>query len=246
MNGWQWFHSIIGGGNDGGVFNGTLECVCSRESGRPTVENILYQAAHDQITISYANEFGWMKRDNLTGFSFSGCSINGTCRRTLNMTIEAERRVRENELEWNEPLLEALQPGGALQTNFPPTDIVLYNRGVWGALKEDEVGPLMHALYKFSKRCIYKTMTSNIDRSKLVDPKESSYVKTSALQAGCKWLDYAHLTKIFGEMEYNDVPNSALEERNSIYWDTLHFNPWVYEELNNVLLNFLCNNAQHK
>lgn len=30
-------------------------------------------------------------------------------------------------------------------------------------------------------------------------------------------------------------------EREAIFWDAVHFMPWVYEELNNLLLNVLCN-----
>jgi hypothetical protein len=33
----------------------------------------------------------------------------------------------------------------------------------------------------------------------------------------------------------------TLEERDTILWDDVHFQPWVNEELNNLLLNMLCN-----
>jgi hypothetical protein len=31
----------------------------------------------------------------------------------------------------------------------------------------------------------------------------------------------------------------------TIFWDDMHFQPWVYKELNNLMLNVLCN-AQDK
>ena len=197
--------------------------------------------SRESITISSTNEYGWQIRDDMMGFNFSGCAQEGNCRRTLNITHQAEKRVREKTLDWKEQLIDALQPNGALQKYFPPTDIVIYNRGVWGALKENETLPLLTALHDFSNTCYYKTMTSNIDRSPHIDPKEGSYVKDAALQAGCQWLDMAHLTAEFGKIPYKNVPSSVAMERDTIYWDTLHFLPWVYEELNTILLNVLCN-----
>lgn len=37
--------------------------------------------------------------------------------------------------------------------------------------------------------------------------------------------------------------NAEMVEYNSIFWDSVHYMPWVYEELNNLLLNMLCNTA---
>jgi phospholipase/lecithinase/hemolysin len=30
-------------------------------------------------------------------------------------------------------------------------------------------------------------------------------------------------------------------EKKFVFWDSVHYTPWVYEALNNVLLNVLCN-----
>jgi hypothetical protein len=53
------------------------------------------------------------------------------------------------------------------------------------------------------------------------------------LKAGCSFLDIAHVTEIFASLQ--------TVERTFVFWDALHYLPWVYEELNNVLLNVLCN-----
>ena len=110
------------------------------------------------------------------------------------------------------------------------TDVVIYNRGVWGALKENETLPLLTvtALHNFSKTCYYKMMTSNIDRGPHVDPKESSYVKDAVLQAGCHWFDMAHLTAEFGKIPYKNVPSSVTMERDTIFVDEHHYVSWVY------------------
>jgi len=56
------------------------------------------------------------------------------------------------------------------------------------------------------------------------------------LDAGCEYCDVDHLTEALGR----DDPNGSLF---GAFTDTVHFQPWVYEELNNVLLNVLCNTA---
>ena len=38
---------------------------------------------------------------------------------------------------------------------------------------------------------------------------------------------------------------NVMLEYLTIFWDDMHFQPWVYKELNNLMLNVLCN-AQDK
>ena len=74
---------------------------------------------------------------------------------------------------------------------------------------------------------------------------ENDVVRRSAFDAGCEYLDATHLTKEFGTMMYNSYGSKTNTfEYDQIFWDSLHYQPWVYEELNNLLLNIMCN-AQH-
>jgi hypothetical protein len=85
-------------------------------------------------------------------------------------------------------------------------------------------------------------------------PAERSYVKDATFHAGCGYLDFAHLTQEFESFKYAHPPPPMEEnytiwnfrERNDIYWDSVHFMPWVYEELNNLLLNVLCNHKRYE
>jgi hypothetical protein len=38
-------------------------------------------------------------------------------------------------------------------------------------------------------------------------------------------------------------PTNLMSEYVTIFWDSVHNQPWVYEELNNSLLNVFFNNA---
>ena len=53
------------------------------------------------------------------------------------------------------------------------------------------------------------------------------------------------MTKAFEELLFKfpfpPAPEIALRERKDVYTDLVHFMPWVYEEINNLLLNVLCN-----
>jgi hypothetical protein len=40
--------------------------------------------------------------------------------------------------------------------------------------------------------------------------------------------------------EYEEDEDEEFEYTN-VFWDSVHYQPWVYEELNNVMLNVLCN-----
>jgi hypothetical protein len=126
-------------------------------------------------------------------------------------------------------------------------DIVIYNRGYWGLLSQPLADKLMPVLYDFSQgakgRCFFNTATAQEDTLEA----ERFYVRDAAWSAGCGFLDFAHLVADFNHIHFKHIAmpmqeyGHNLEERNTIFWDAVHFQPWVNEELNHVLLNVLCN-----
>jgi hypothetical protein len=64
---------------------------------------------------------------------------------------------------------------------------------------------------------------------------EDGPVRKAATDAGCNFYDVGHVTEEFGHMK-------SPEHDAGVFWDGSHYVPWVYEELNNLLLNILCNN----
>jgi hypothetical protein len=93
-------------------------------------------------------------------------------------------------------------------------------------------------------RCFFKSTTAGA--SSLRDDffeKELHEVRPFVHEAGCEYLDYAYLTEIFTALgQTKDWRANA--ERGAVFWDSLHFMPWVYEELNQLLLNVLCNSKK--
>ena len=74
---------------------------------------------------------------------------------------------------------------------------------------------------------------------------DESDVRVAAFKKGCETFDAQLMTKAFSKLPWKHPPppspEVALRERLDVYTDAVHFQPWVYEEINNLLLNVLCN-----
>jgi hypothetical protein len=250
---WKFFHSALGGSTDGGMFHGRFQCGCARGDGigtPETTENALYVSL-EGIKMSYISEVGWGETpDPVHGWNFTDCSKKGTCRSSTEDSDRLFARAKAHDWDWNEPLYQALN--GTLPILLPDVDIAIYNRGHWGALtaeRAETIMPLLHEWAGNDGRCFYRTTTASPKSNSLLREPETGYIKESTLKAGCGYLDFAHLTREFEFLPFAHPPPPMEEngkiwnyrEREDIFWDFLHFMPWVYEELNNIMLNVLCN-----
>jgi hypothetical protein len=246
---WREFHSALGGSTDGGIFRGRFQCGCARGNGMPELtENALY-VSDTGVKMSYIGEIGWGETPiPIRGWNFTDCSEKGTCRSTNADSDALFARAMKHDWDWNEPLHVALN--GTLRHVLPDVDIAIYNRGHFGVLTQElaeKVMPLLHA-WTGTGRCFYKTTTAAPNSHRLFE-SESTYIKDATFQAGCGLLDFGHLTDEFKLLPFSHPPPLKEEndtiwnyrERTDVFWDSLHFTPWVYEELNNMLLNVLCN-----
>ena len=99
-----------------------------------------------------------------------------------------------------------------------------------------------------NNRCFFRS-TTGCQRTKENDLASWEYgpIRNATYAAGCEYLDITHLTEEFSSMvyEYDDDGREEDEdeefEYTNVFWDSVHYQPWVYEELNNVMLNVLCN-----
>jgi len=270
---WHWLHGSVGGSTDGGIFDGHMECSCARHNSMQchganlkdkecATENELYvgppvKGGADRVILSNVQENGWGANPVPTkGFNFTGCAWEGSCRRPENVTKHFVERAEAGDFDFFEPLPQALAKDGALQRLLPPANITIYNRGLWGLLTKEKSDTLFPLLYDFAGgregRCFYRTTTAS-PRSEKTNPAEQGFIRRSVFEAGCSFLDFAHVTQEFAKLHYQGKPGlrkyqtvsgrqlSNVMERSAIYWDEVHFMPWVYEELNNLLLNVLCN-----
>jgi hypothetical protein len=259
-----------GGDRRGGIMTGHMECSCAREAkmkyGQCT-ENELYTTTNNDkqtIVLSYFQELGW--HDSLYplhGFYFTNCSETGTCHRTMEQTQLLVNRSNYFDFDWSQPFPEAINTSGVLRAGgdigLPSQPaIAICNRGHWGLLSKERAKTIMPILYdwvnqdqntttmrnkKNGGRCFFKSTTASHNSEELsIFEKELLLVRPEAHDAGCEYLDYAHLTKLFGG--FGNTKGWEARERGSVYWDALHYMPWVYEELNQVLLNVLCNSKK--
>jgi len=128
---------------------------------------------------------------------------------------------------------------------YPTVTDVVYNRGLWGQLSQTEAKAIFPRLKRWAagptKRCIWKGTTSDGGHRRL----DEYAVRQAATIAGCDVFDLQHVTHAFEDLTWNHPmpPDSPYNnrERPDIWWDAVHFMPWVYEEINNLLLNVLCN-----
>ena len=202
--------------------------------------------------MSFVNEIGWNDDASpIHGWNFTRCAFEGTCRTTNN---ESERLLSRNiaiDYDFREPLHQALR-NGTLRRILPPADIVLYNRGLWNLLPSKQAFDIMQLLKEWSGegRCFYKT-TTGCSKTFLggFRERELSAMTQPTFQAGCGFFDVAHLTREFSMLMYSHpVPPheengtiSNSRERDDVFWDAVHYMPWVCEELNNMFLNVVCN-----
>ena len=252
---WQKFHSALGGSTDGSMFHGRMQCGCARREGGSVsdlTDNALY-VSDSGIRISFVCEVG--KGDipgPIHGWNFTDCAEKGTCRTTQEDSDFLFNRSKQQDWDWNEPLYQALN--GTLQQVLHGVDIVIYNRGLWGVLNQDLIETIMPLIRNWvgdKGRCFYKTTTGDLNT---VRPPELSYIKNATFTAGCGFLDFGHLAQEFNSLMYrHPAPPKEesgkiwnFQEWGSVYWDRIHFTPWVYEELNNLFLNVLCNGKTTK
>lgn len=149
------------------------------------------------------------------------------------------------------------------QDQYADVDIAFYNRGLWGKITDNRAKQMMKLLHDFTNhpssssqdvdnsgddlsrsRCFFRT-TSGCSRSLDDGHMEHEYnvARKAAYSVGCEYMDNGHLTHEFALLlfAHPQPPRNVMAEYLTVFWDSVHYQPWVYEELNNLMLNVLCN-----
>jgi hypothetical protein len=146
--------------------------------------------------------------------------------------------------------------GTTFHHQYSHTNYAFYNRGLWGKLPEEKAKTVMELLFKFTGsdkkggRCFFRS-TTGCERTKTngLMNWEHGVVRKASYNANCdcEYLDASHLTAEFSTMlylyRYSHPAKKNSDEYRTIFWDAVHYHyqPCVYEELNNMQLNILCN-----
>ena len=254
-NPWKSFHHQIGGAMDGGIFDGHLECNCARggvvcppDMPGCDVENFLYTSNNNitNTTVSFYFEAGWGDTPRpIKGFQFTDCSQEGRCRQDETLMATRVQRASRADYDWSHPLEDAMRwPNGTFYTAHDHrVDVAIYNRGLWGLLTEPRARLLLPLFENLVQdRCFFKSTTGSPRRSPPAIQHEQGPIRRATQESGCSFLDFGHLTSDFAGMSQN---TTLCPERKEVYVDEVHFRPWVYEELNNALLNVLCGGKKY-
>ena len=205
-----------------------------------------------RVTLSYNFEMGWQGAERFCpGWNHTGCSYNSTCRYTPEEYKTKHDRLLAGDVDWNYPKVEdAFKPGTIFEQEHSGVNFVFYNRGLWGRLENEAARAIMRSISDFtfagtkrsdaSNRCFFRSTTScGRTRERGLRLWEHSTMRAATHESGCEYLDFGRLTEEFGALKApgrNKTHPSA-----SVFVDHVHYQPWVYEELNIILLNVLCN-----
>jgi hypothetical protein len=207
-------------------------------------------------------EFGWGEESNTSpGWNFTGCAYDGSCRYTPEAYEKNMRRCEDGDVDFKYSSVEEAFGGvtggdGSVVANtttifqdqFANVDIAFYNRGIWGKITDNRAKQMMKLLHDFtnhttsSHQCFFRS-TSGCRKTFDEGHMEHEYniARKAAYNVGCEYMDNGHLTKEFA-LFLNGTNGTT--EFSRIFWDEFHFEPWVYEELNNLKLNVLCNTVE--
>ena len=147
----------------------------------------------------------------------------------------------------------------ALPSLIPDVDIAIFNTGLWtgGFPAPAIIQPVMKDLFEFTQsgskkgvgKCFWKGLSPSWRVGHLSGYPDAfgamdQPFRRLAYQAGCGVFDVSHVTKSFASFSWEgDVGRASCcgeKEMRMVYFDAAHFQPWVNEELNNILLNVLC------
>jgi hypothetical protein len=211
------------------------------------------------------NEVGWgdtystsesanlMGIQPLRGFYFTNCSQNATCTLDREKQLGLLQMADEDKFDFKQHFPDAINETGSLRKIFPTVDFAIYNRGLWGRLNVKRSKHIFHLMHEWTGnglgRCFFKATTATHPGHNEMQTFEQLEIGKTSLEEGCGFLDYGHVTMEFSQLQFTHPRPPSMDagrlngmfERSFVYWDKVHFTPWVYEELNNILLNVLCN-----
>ena len=225
-----------------------------REGGYPDGDS-----GNGRTKLTYVLEAGWLGTEPFFGWKFTGCAYNATCRYTPEQYEHKLKRFENEDFDWNYPNITTAfgrSNGTVFRDQHFDINYVFYNRGLWGSIQYQKAQEMLASIYEMteegrtyeqskSNRCFYRS-TTGCQRSRdenEIEMMEYGPVRLAAYEAGCEYFDIAHITDEFSRLLFTHPapPRNVQFEFSTIFWDAVHYLPWVYEELNNLLLNVLCN-----
>jgi hypothetical protein len=244
-------------------FNGNLECQCFRGHVERSVENMFYESHIDSANTRTSILKATYMSDNIVfpmkGWKRSHCSASSSCQMNLTHWFEFGEKKWDYEFFDDDPHLY-----DHLLNVIPDVNIALINRGLWTEIPTNATAmtiifkKLSQMIAKNSGRCFWKGTTVPME-PKMTEllgyfPTADNFtllerpIRHLSHRHMCESFDLSHVTSDFVDMLGTDycLKNNATWNSRSrykmtdVYIDRVHFQPWVYEEFNQILLNILC------
>jgi len=222
------------------------------------------------IRLNFVMEVGESGKESFNGWNLTGCAYTASCRYTDEEYKANLNRLLQKKFDWKfRSITDAFDSnsnnGTAFQRQFLENiDYAFYNRGIWGQVELVTAEKMMASLHRITNgqpnsrssdnddndetKCFYKSTTAvaaNANKKMERDTNvqwEWGPIRKATLEAGCGYFDVYHLTKDLAKPPWAQPSTQTLKDGSSPFTtDPFHFQPWVYEELNNILLNSLCN-----
>lgn len=245
------------------LFEGTERCDCYRDvfPFNTTVENRYFRNSDYNVSVSYFTKLGGAIPDIRGHYPLS---LEGTMPPKF-LTETIYKKLGKTPLNWNvdnEEFVTKILP--AVEKDQGKVSHLLWNEGIW--MHESDWNPLMRTVRSFMEerqvRAFFKTTTgpglmNRSDWETWVPSRDRTGFK-AALENGWEVLDtwgaVKDLTLMADGLDWRapGLPSYPLPlagdpsiqvEFNAIHWDIIHFKPWVYEEINNLWLNMVCDDT---
>jgi hypothetical protein len=215
------------------------------------------------VKVTFLNDLPFVP---MRGWKRSHCSATSSCHLTSEWWDDASNKTAHGDYDWqysiaNKPedkfeIFEGLESSGLA----PDVDLAIYNRGLWVTAPSDfsQAEKMFAGMFKMTQKrkgkCFWKGTTAKAFSTTF--KKEENYLpittyeremrlRFGAYSAGCGVYDLAFVTQQFEKFEWmGDVGRPSCcgdsEMMTNVFWDLVHYHPWVYEEFNTILLNMLC------
>mmetsp|Transcript_43285 Transcript_43285/g.48986 ORF Transcript_43285/g.48986 Transcript_43285/m.48986 type:complete len:540 (-) Transcript_43285:41-1660(-) len=221
------------------------------------------------IRLNLVMEVGESGKESFNGWNLTGCAYTASCRYTEEEYKANLNQLLQKQFDWKfRSITDAFDSNSNNGTTFQRQfleniDYAFYNRGIWGQVELDTAKKMMASLYRITNgrrqpnsrssdnddetKCFYKSTTAAAANADKKMEREANIqwewgpIQKATLEAGCGYFDVYHLTKDLVKPPWTQPSTQTLKDGSSPFTDPYHFQPWVYEELNNILLNTLCN-----
>ena len=215
---------------------------------------------HNRVRLSFFSNLGDIKAHM---WNRTYCERTGSCNLTSDQWYSLLGKAEKYSWDIQDSIENVITTH--LPKIIPDVDVAIFNRGSWGGDNPPKTKEIMRRLFalvhgieyapgpegqvaKKAGRCYWRGRSPQWSNDHNGYPEHfaerDNGNRVAAYDAGCGVYDVRHVTKQFASFQWmGDLGRPSCcgeKEMMAVYFDAAHFQPWVNEELNQILLNQLC------